>query len=467
MHIHDTDAERNSGTRTTPHNIELEQAVLGCLLVNADAVQSILDIVEPGHFYDPLHARICDAIATQYEAGRAVSPVALASKFAGEDVGIPVTTYLGRMAIEAPRASVAIDYAKTVRELATRRGLIAVADQLAWDAMATDGPAVDALITATETGLYQLASKGKYGQGAVSFGEALDAAVEQIEAAYRSGNDIVGISTGLRDLDERLGGVQPGELTIIAGRPSMGKTALAVNIAFDAAARGAPVDFYSLEMTDGDLVRRVLADRLRVGSDKLRRGQVTPAQMAELVEDARRLRHVPLTIDPSGGLTIAQLSARARKQKRAGKTELIVVDYLQLLNGSRRDGRVNEVTEITTGLKALAKELDVPVIALSQLSRAVESREDKRPMLADLRESGSIEQDADVVMFVYREEYYLERTKPDFSEVAKFADWEAKFSQVEGLGEIIIGKSRHAPVGIVKVKWDGARTRFFDLGVAQ
>ena len=357
MHIHDTDAERNSGTRTTPHNIELEQAVLGCLLVNADAVQSILDIVEPGHFYDPLHARICDAVATQYEAGRAVSPVALASKFAGEDVGIPVATYLGRMAIEAPRASVAIDYAKTVRELATRRGLIAVADQLAWDAMATDGPAVDALITATETGLYQLASKGKYGQGALSFGEALDAAVEQIEAAYRSGNDIVGISTGLRDLDARLGGLQPGELTIIAGRPSMGKTALAVNMAFDAAARGAPVDFYSLEMTDGDLVRRVLADRLRVGSDKLRRGQVTPAQLAELVEDARRLRNVPLTIDPSGGLTIAQLSARARKQKRSGNTELIVVDYLQLLNGSRRDGRVNEVTEITTGLKALAKEL--------------------------------------------------------------------------------------------------------------
>jgi replicative DNA helicase len=337
-----------------------------------------------------------------------------------------------------------------------------------------------AQIEEAEGRLYSLAEQGKYGQGFMGFGTALTHAIEMANNAYQRAGGLSGIATGLRDLDGKMGGLQPSDLIILAGRPSMGKTALVTNIAFNVAKAhraeqqpdgsikdldGAVVGFFSLEMSAEQLATRILAEQAEISSEKIRRGMIDEPEFKRLVQASQQMAEIPLFIDQTGGISIAQLAARARKLKRQRGLGLLIVDYLQLLTGSAKrssEGRVQEVSEITTGLKALAKELAVPIIALSQLSRQVEQREDKRPQLSDLRESGSIEQDADVVMFVFREEYYVERSKPAEG-TAEFQTWMEKMQQVSGKAEVIIGKQRHGPVGTVTLAFEGAYTRFSDL----
>jgi replicative DNA helicase len=338
-------------------------------------------------------------------------------------------------------------------------------------------------IEEAETRLFSLAETGKYGQGFLTFGSALTTAIDMAGNAYRRDGHLSGIATRFVGLDGKMGGLQPSDLIVLAGRPSMGKTALATNIAFnvararaeswagkpdlapdDASHDGAIVGFFSLEMSSEQLATRILSEQAGVPSEKIRRGMINEAEFKELVTASQRMASIPLYIDQTGGISIAQLAARARRLKRQHGLGLLVVDYLQLMTGmsKRGDNRVQEVSEITTGLKALAKELNVPVIALSQLSRAVEQRDDKRPQLSDLRESGSIEQDADIVMFVFREEYYLERLKPNEG-TPEFADWYGKMQNVSGKAEVIIGKQRHGPIGTVQLQFDGSVTRFSDL----
>jgi replicative DNA helicase len=425
--------------------------------------------VQSGHFYDPVHGRILTAIKAEFEAGRPVSPVTIRGLFGQAPLTPDVTIgqYLGRLAVVACPPFQIDAHVKHMVDLATRRGLLDLAGLLADKAAdTTRDEAADALLLEAEQALYALAPSDRYGAEALPFRTAVAEALARAQAAAQRGNSVLGVPSGLTELDERLGGFQPGELVIIAGRPGMGKSALATGLAFDSAMRGLPATIYSLEMTAEQLATRLLADRLALSSDALRRGRLDAEQLASVERGAREIADIPLLIDESGGLTMGQLAARARRQKRLSGTGLIVVDYLQLMRGSRpgRDGRTQEVAEITTGLKALAKELSVPVVALSQLNRAVETRNDKRPMLADLRESGSIEQDADAVLFVYREEYYLERERPDMSNMDAYADWDTRYSKAKGQGEIIIGKSRHSGIGTVRVGWNGAQTRFYNLG---
>jgi replicative DNA helicase len=474
--------------RAAPHNIEAEQALLGAMLINNEAHDRVSGFLEPHHFFDPLHQQIYETCAKLIASGKQATPITLKTFFESAppiDATLTVPQYLGRLAANAATIINARDYGQTVYDLATRRQLILIGEDMA--NAAYDSP-VDfppkEQIEEAETRLYSLAETGKYGQGFLAFNNALLTAIEMANNAYQREGGLSGIASGLRDLDQKMGGLQPSDLIIIAGRPSMGKTALATNIAFNIArarARslsgrpelapadpghdGAVVGFFSLEMSAEQLATRILSEQAGIPSEKIRRGMIDESDFKRLVEVSQEMAAIPLFIDQTGGIAIGQLAARARRLKRQHGLGLIVVDYLQLLTGSSRrasEGRVQEVSEITTGLKALAKELNVPIVALSQLSRAVENREDKRPQLADLRESGSIEQDADVVMFVYREEYYVERTKPNEGTI-EFQDWMAKMQLVNGKAEVIIGKQRHGPVGTVQLQFEANVTRFSDL----
>ncbi|KAB2847424.1 MAG: replicative DNA helicase [Hyphomicrobiaceae bacterium] len=470
--------------REAPHNIEAEQALLGAILVNNEALDRVTGFLQQKHFFDPLHADIFETTAKLIQAGKPATPVTLKTFFANVAPiaeGLSVPQYLGRLAANATTIINAGDYGRTIYELAVRRNLILIGEDIvnaAYDTKVDNPPT--AQIEEAEGRLYGLAEVGRYGQGFQAFGHALTGAIEMANNAYIREGGLSGISTGLRDLDNRLGGLQPSDLIILAGRPSMGKTALATNIAFNVAkayrptpqpdgsikaADGGVVAFFSLEMSSEQLATRIISEQASIPSEKIRRGLINDEEFRSLVGVARELESLPLYIDQTGGISIAQLSARARRFKRQHGLGLIVVDYLQLLTGSGRrssDSRVQEVSEITTGLKALAKELNVPIVALSQLSRQVEAREDKRPQLSDLRESGSIEQDADVVMFVFREEYYIERQKPAEG-TAEFGEWQDKMARAHGKGEVIIGKQRHGPVGTVTLQFDGNVTRFSDL----
>ncbi|MGE5512007.1 MAG: replicative DNA helicase [Bacteroidota bacterium] len=470
--------------RTAPHNIEAEQALLGAILVNNEAHDRVSGFLEPEHFFDPVHARIYETLAKLIASGKQATPITLRTYFeTAEPIapGLTVPQYLGRLAANATTIINAADYGRTIYDLAIRRQLIIVGEDMvnsAYDAPVDFPPQEQ--IEEAEGRLYALAETGKYGQGFMGFGAALTHAIEMANNAYQREGGLSGIATGLRDLDGKMGGLQPSDLIIIAGRPSMGKTSLATNIAFNVAKAykaekqadgtdkvldGAVVGFFSLEMSAEQLATRILSEQSEIPSEKIRRGMIDEEEFKRLVHVSQQMSTLPLYIDQTGGLSIAQLAARARRLKRQKGLGLLVVDYLQLLTGSSRraaEGRVQEVSEITTGLKALAKELNVPIIALSQLSRQVENREDKRPQLADLRESGSIEQDADVVMFVFREEYYVERTKPQEG-TAEFQDWMAKMALISGKAEVIIGKQRHGPVGIVQLQFDSNVTRFCDL----
>ena len=473
--------------RAAPHNLDAEQALLGAMLVNNEAHDRVSSFLDPHHFFDPLHQQIYETAAKLIASGKQATPVTLRTFFESAppiEPGLSVPQYLGRLAANATTIINALDYGRTIHDLAIRRQLILIGEDMvnsAYDAPVDFPP--DEQIEDVENRLFSLAETGKFGQGFMGFNVALTNAIDMANNAYQRAGGLSGISTGLRDLDSKMGGLQSSDLIILAGRPSMGKTALVTNIAFNVAKNykverqpdgtdkvldGAVVGFFSLEMSSEQLATRILAEQAEISSEKIRRGMINESEFKRLVQVSQQMASLPLYIDQTGGISIAQLAARARRLKRQRGLGLLIVDYLQLLTGSKRtsEGRVQEVSEITTGLKALAKELNVPVIALSQLSRQVEQREDKRPQLSDLRESGSIEQDADVVMFVFREEYYVERTKPSEG-TAEFQEWMAKMQMVSGKAEAIIGKQRHGPVGTVTLSFEGQYTRFGNLAQDQ
>ena len=458
-------------------------ALLGAILANNDAADRVTAFLGPEHFSEAVHARIYEATTALIRMGKLASAVTLKTHFETDatlkEIGGPA--YLARLAASATTIINAEEYGRTVYELAQRRKLIGIGTDVVNEAYQPDIESSSKdLIERAESELYKLAETDKYGKGFQSFGRALTDAIDMASAAYQRDGGLSGISAGLTDLDEKMGGLQKSDLIILAGRPAMGKTALATNIAYHVAKAykaeyqtdgsnkvtdGGIVAFFSLEMSAEQLATRIISEQTGISSELIRRGKITDDDFQRLVEVSRELQALPLYIDATGGLTIAQLASRARRLKRQRGIGLIVVDYLQLLAGSSRkqaEGRVQEVTEITVGLKALAKELAVPVIALSQLSRQVENREDKRPQLADLRESGSIEQDADVVMFVYREEYYLERLMPNEG-TPEFQTWQEKMDRAHGKAEVIIGKQRHGPTGTVELQFEAKLTKFQNL----
>ncbi len=463
-----------------PANIEAEQALLGILLYDNTAYERLSDQLNPRHFFEPFHGRLYDAIEAHVRRGQLAEPILLAEQFsrdpAFEEMG--GLRYFADLVERAPSAANTADYGRVIHDLALRRDLIRIGGDISADAQAGD-PELSgrAQIEAAEQKLYTLAETGSASHGLVDFGEALTGAVDMAAAAYERDGGLSGLSTGLADLDQKLGGLHPSDLIILAARPSMGKTALGANIAFNVARRyawepqpdgrrktvnGGVVAFFSLEMSSEQLAMRLLAEVTEVPSDKIRKGEITAAEFGRIRDAAAEIRDAPLYIDDTGGLSIAKLAARARRLKRTSGLDLIVVDYLQLLTGNditRMDNRVQEVSQITQGLKSLAKELSLPILALAQLSRQVENREDKKPQLADLRESGSIEQDADVVMFIYREAYYLGRAEPKEGSEAHL-EWQEKLDPIRNLAEIIIGKQRHGPIGVVRLHFNEDLTKF-------
>ena len=474
----------DAGYRVTPHNDEVEQALLGALLVNNKSLEKVSEYLRPEHFYNAVHGKIYDAICKFIERGQDASPITLKSYFEKEqDLShVGGGQYLADLAAHVVSVVNVEDYGRTVYELHLLRALIALGEDVvneAYDPNVDSGASQQ--IEQAEKRLYDLATAGDYRGGFVSFGNTLVRAISQAEAAYQREGLITGVTTGLVDIDKKLGGLQKSDLLILAGRPSMGKSALAANIAFNAARtymnsggkEGAVAGFFSLEMSSEQLATRVLADLTGIPSDKIRRGELKDTDFAKFVEATNEMSRVPLFFDDTPALTIGAIRTRARRLQRQHNLGLLVIDYLQLVQGSGRgseQNRVLEVSEITRGLKALAKDLNIPIIALSQLSRAVENRENKRPQLSDLRESGSIEQDADVVMFVYREEYYLEREQPAQKPEEtgdKFAqrhdDWLKRMEQSHNIAECIIAKQRHGPIGTVKLMFEGEFTRFSDL----
>jgi replicative DNA helicase len=471
--------------RTPPHNIEAEQALLGAILVNNEAFYRVSDFLEPKHFLEPIHQRIFELTGGLIRAGKLATPVTLKTFLPGElDVaGLTVNQYLARLAAEATTIINAEDYGRTVYDLSIRRDLIMIGEDmvnLAYEAPVDATP--QSHIEDAERKLFELAETGRYESGFQRFAQALTTAVDMAAQAYQRDGSLSGIATGLSDLDGKMGGLQNSDLIILAGRPGMGKTALATNIAYNVAkayapgevrpdgrtptANGGIVGFFSLEMSAEQLATRIIAEQTGIPSNKIRRGSIDEADFEKIKDISVELQNLPFYVDETGGLSIGQLVARARRLKRQRGLDLLVIDYIQLLQGTSRrssENRVQEITEITTRLKALAKELNVPIVALSQLSRQVESRDDKRPQLSDLRESGSIEQDADVVMFVFREEYYHQMRKPNEGNREKFAEWLAEGERVEGKAEVIIGKQRHGPTGTVELQFDAAVTRFANL----
>jgi replicative DNA helicase len=474
--------------RIPPYNPDAEMTLLGALLINNAGYHRVSEFLQPDHFGNALHGRIFAAIGKLVERGQIANPVTLKNLFDQDATLTEVggAQYLVRLAEAAVTVINAEDYGRTVYDLYLRRELITLGEDVVNDAFRQnlDDPA-NGQIERAERRLFDLATVGQAEGGFRAFGTALTNAILGAEAAFKRSGKTVGVATGFIDLDRKLGGLHPSDLVVLAGRPSMGKTSLATNIAFNAAktyqpssapgARnlaedGAVVGFFSLEMSAEQLATRILAEESAVSSDRIRRGDVSHDDFDKFVQASQRLAAIKLFIDDTPALTISALRTRARRLMRQQGLGLIVIDYLQLLRPSNQlraqDNRVQEISEITRGLKALAKELNVPVLALSQLSRAVEQREDKRPMLADLRESGSIEQDADVVMFIFREEYYLSREptrRPDemeskFSE--RYQEWRERLEKVHGLGEIIVAKQRHGPIGAVKLRFDAETTKF-------
>jgi len=459
-----------------PSNLEAEQALLGSILVNNDIIDEVSTIVNPSIFYDPAHVKIYEVIESLNSKGMIANPITLKNFFEKDNMLNEVggTEYLVKLTRFSGSAKQAIDYSKIIHEMYLRRELVQISDQLSSDTLNANTQENNAenIIENTERSLFDLAERGSFSQSFLKFNEALDQTIEMATLAMKSDQGIVGVPTGLTDLDEKLGGLHKSDLVILAGRPGMGKTALATNIAYHAAQKlmsrqeKSSVAFFSLEMSSEQLSTRILSEQARIKSDDIRRGKVTESEINRYIETSRNIYNLPLYIDETPAITISTLSNRARRIKRLFGLNLIVVDYIQLMRApslaGKNDNRVQEVSEITQGLKALAKELKVPVLALSQLSRAVESRDDKKPQLSDLRESGSIEQDADVVMFVYREAYYLENKQPKLGSI-EHAEWQSKMNDVNGLADIILGKQRHGPTGTVKVEFEGIYTKFKDL----
>jgi replicative DNA helicase len=465
-----------------PANVEAEQALLGAILYDNGAFERIGDYLQARHFYEPFHQRLYTSIENHVRKGQLAEPILIAEQFnrdpAFEELG--GVRYLADLVDRAPPAANAPDYARAVYDMALRRDLIRIGGEIATSASQGDAE-LDAReqIERAEQQLFQLAETGGISQGFVTFADALHGAVAMAAEAHSRDGGLAGLSTGLIDLDQKIGGMHPSDLMILAARPSMGKTSLACNIAFDVArhyayepqpdgtrktVNGGIVAFFSLEMSAEQLALRLLAEASGVSGDRLRKGEIDAVEFSRIREAALEIQEAPLYIDATGGITMAKLAARARRLKRMFGLDLIIIDYLQLVTGGAgaSDNRVQEVSMITQGMKALAKELSVPVLALSQLSRQVENREDKKPQLSDLRESGSIEQDADMVMFVYREEYYLSRLEPQPNTPEHF-EWQEKMDKVAGLAEVIIGKQRHGPIGTVRLSFHSDTTKFGNL----
>jgi replicative DNA helicase len=467
--------------RTAPHNIEAEQALLGAILVNNDAFYRVSDFLEPDHFYEPLHRQIYKVTADMIRAAKRANPVTIKTFLPEEEkIGdMTVAIYLARLAAEATTIINAEDYGRSIYDLATRRNLIGIGEDMvniAFDAPVDMTPHVQ--IEDAERRLFELAETGRYDGGFNDFGSAVGSAIDMASAAFQRDGHLSGVATGMQSLDQKMGGLQASDLIVLAGRPAMGKTSLATNIAFNIAeayepeiqpdgaskaVNGGIVGFFSLEMAAEQLATRIIAEQTEISSSKIRRGEINDAEFEKLVACSQMMHRIPLYIDQTGGISIAQLSARARRLKRQRGLDVLIIDYIQLMQGNKRtENRVQEITEITTGLKALGKELNVPIIALSQLSRQVENREDKRPQLSDLRESGSIEQDADVVLFVYRDEYYAERLMND-TESKDYANHVQRYENARGKAEVIIAKQRHGPTGTAHLAFQAEYTRFTDL----
>ena len=456
-----------------PNNIEAEQAVIGSILVSNDIFDEISTIISSINFYDPMHQKIFDAIESLIYKGMLANPITLKNYFEDEKDEIDIPEYLVKITKFSTSVRQAIEYSKIIYDMFVRRELIKISEQTIDSAKIND---LDSngqnIIENSERLLFDLAEKGSFNSSLIKFDDAMKQTIEMASAAYKNEGGIVGVPTGLRDIDDKLGGLHQSDLIIIAGRPSMGKTSLATNIAFNAAkyiqdnSKKSSVAFFSLEMSSEQLSTRILSEQARIGSNDIRRGRISDEQFDQFLETSKNIAELPLFIDETPAISIAAMSNRARRIKRLHGLELIVVDYIQLMRGTtfNKDGRVQEISQITQGLKAIAKELGVPVVALSQLSRQVEQRDDHKPQLADLRESGSIEQDADVVMFVYREGYYLQRKEPREATV-EHAEWQAKMNEVAHLAEIIIGKQRHGPIGKITLEFEERFTKFKDTQI--
>ena len=453
-----------------PNNIEAEQSVIGSILLSNEIFDEISMIISNKNFYDPMHQKIFAAIEKLIYGGMLANPITLKNHFENEKDELNVPEYLVKITKFSTSSRQAIEYSKLVYDLFVKRELIKISENIIDTAklndLDSDGQKI---IEDFEKSLFDLAEKGSFSNSLIKFDEAMRQTIEMASSAYKNDEGIVGVPTGLTDLDDRLGGLHKSDLIIIAGRPSMGKTALATNIAFNAAkklqddAKKSSIAFFSLEMSSEQLSTRILAEQSRIKSNDIRRGRISEEQFDKFIETSKDIADLPLYIDETPAISVAALSNRARRIKRLHGLDMILVDYIQLMRGSlnNRDGRVQEISQITQGLKAIAKELSVPVVALSQLSRRVEQRDDHKPQLADLRESGSIEQDADVVMFVYREGYYLSRKEPREATV-EHAEWQAKMNEVAHLAQIIIGKQRHGPIGNVTLEFEERFTKFKD-----
>ena len=456
-----------------PNNIEAEQAVIGSILVTNEIFDEISIIISSINFYDPMHKKIFEAIENLIYKGLLANPITLKNYFKNEKDELNVPEYLVKITKFSTSTRQATEYSKIIYDMFVRRELIKISEETIDTAKLNDlNINGQNIIENSERLLFDLAERGSFNSSLIKFDDAMKQTIEMASAAYKNEEGIVGVPTGLKDLDDRLGGLHQSDLIIIAGRPSMGKTALATNIAFYAAkklqdnGKKSSIAFFSLEMSSEQLSTRILAEQSRIKSNDIRRGKISDEQFDKFIETSKNISELPLYIDETPAISIAAMSNRARRIKRLFGLEMIVVDYIQLMKGTfnNKDGRVQEISEITQGLKAIAKELSVPVVALSQLSRAVEQRDDKKPQLSDLRESGSIEQDADVVMFVYREAYYLERKEPRPATI-EHAEWQAKMNEVSNLAEIIIGKQRHGPTGNVMLEFEAMFTKFKDTQI--
>ena len=453
-----------------PNNIEAEQSVIGSILLSNEIFDEINILIRSKNFYDPMHQKIFSAIEKLIYSGTLANPITLKNYFENEKDELNVPDYLVKITKFSTSSRQAIEYSKLIYDLFVKRELIKISENIIDTAKLNDlDHDGQSIIENFEKSLFDLAEKGSFSSSIVKFDEAMKMTIEMASSAYKNEEGIVGVPSGLTDLDDRLGGMHKSDLLIIAGRPSMGKTALATNIAFNAAkkiqndGRKSSIAFFSLEMSSEQLSTRILAEQSRIKSNDIRRGRISEEQFDKFIETSKNISELPLYIDETPAISIAALSNRARRIKRLYGLDMVVVDYIQLMKAANfKEGRVQEISAITQGLKALAKELSVPVLALSQLSRAVEQRDDKKPQLSDLRESGSIEQDADVVMFVYREAYYLERKEPRPATV-EHAEWQAKMSEVSNLAEIMISKQRHGPTGNIMLEFEAMFTKFKDL----
>ncbi len=476
--------------RTLPANIEAEAAFLGAVLIDNRVIEELPIAIRPEHFFEPVHQRVYERVTTLLDRNAVVTPVTLKPYFEADEAlqQLGGITYLAQLTADGQGLLAPRELAQQIYDLALLRELVSVGRGLVEGALDTSD-SVDPMeqIEYAEASLFKVAEGAAGASEASSFGDASKKSLGMIELAINSGGHIAGKTTGLTSINEKVGGLHDSDLIILAGRPGMGKTSLATNIAFNCSERflndqrdgidmeksvGAGVAFFSLEMSADQLATRILAEQAEISSEALRMGKISRDEFQKLSFASQKLAELPLYIDDTPALTIAALRTRARRMKRRHDIGLIVVDYLQLLQGSGRanDNRVNEISEISRGLKTLAKELELPVIALSQLSRAVEQREDKRPQLSDLRESGSIEQDADMVWFVFREDYYVAMREPkmpqgddDMNTHEAHAAWQAEMERVFGLAELVVAKQRHGSTGKVRMRFEPKITRFSDL----